>query len=337
MTIQQSLDKPEILKRHIDAEMFGVKGGVIAMVGLLTFTKGILCKKEVLGETYSAQIAGINVEISFPRILDSSDPDELKESNLLPPAKGSSFRRGDEEIAWGHPVNYPNLSSFVKCALVEVSCQEHECEAIAQKLYAAIKKWGDAVISYCQLCSKQGIYRDKNGQATAAELELLSADGYIYNKNGSTIYLYAYPSDVSVSKQQLEQAMIFAASGKELLLEYQMLLSAYEARRKLQNRQAIIDACSAAELCLVDKIKDYCGTKDMEAEILLDKYKSIGDRFRLVEKIDGNSIAVDYNNLIVKPRNDIAHNREVYPTDKTTDELISAVEQYLEHYHTRYY
>lgn len=313
----------------------------MAMVGLLTFTKGILCKKEVLGETYPTQIAGIDVRISFPAAPDTFDQDRsypVGLSNpLLLPLRGKNLERGDEEVFWGCPMDYPDLNSEVECALVEIDCQEHECEAMAQRLYAAVEKWGDAVISYCQLCSKQGLYRDKNIQNASAKLELLSADGYIYNACRSHIYLRVSSDETVVSKQQLEQAMSFAASGKELRLEYQMLLSAYEARRKLQNRQAIIDACSAVELCLVDKIKDYCGTKDMEAEILLDKYKSIGDRFRLVEKIDGNSIAVDYNNLIVKPRNDIAHNREVYPTDKTTDELISAVEQYLEHYHTGYY
>lgn len=311
------------------------------MIGLLTFSKGIFCKKEALGRTYSGQIAGINVGISFPGSPDISNrnqADSVGMSNpLLPPSLGKNLKRGDEKVFWGYPLNYPSLSSFVKCALVEIDCQEHEYEVIAQKLYAAIGIWENAVTSYCQLCSKQNLYRDENNQNNTSNLELLSSKGYIQNRTPKTIFAHFYLEDTFISKEQLEQAISFATSGKELLLEYQLLLSAYKARKKLQNRQAIIDACSAAEICLVGRINDYCFEKGIDPEILLTKYKSLGDRFRLVAKLDSDFTSVDYNNMIVKPRNDIAHNRKVYPTNETTDKLISAVEQYLQHYHMSYY
>lgn len=311
------------------------------MIGLLTFSEGILCKKEVLGISYTGQIAGVDVSISFPCSPDAFNQNPSLpvgiNSPLLPPLQEKNLNQGNTEVFWGYPINYPSLSSFVKSVLVEINCQECECETVARKLYSAIGVWGDAIISYCRLCSTQNPFRNKCNQNTTASLKLFSTKGHIQDRSPRSLCGYIHSEDSFISKEQLEQAIFFAASGKELLLEYQMLLSAYEARKKLQNRQAIIDACSAAEICLVNRIKKYCCAKDIDSEILLNKYRSLGERFRLAAKLDDHFITIDYNNIIVKPRNDIAHNREVCPTDKTTDELISAIEQCLEHYHTRYY
>lgn len=311
------------------------------MKGLLTFSDGILCKQDVLGRTYVGQIAGIDVAISFPRVPDTTgkrDFELIGMSNpLLPPKNGENFKRGEEKIVWGHPMCYPSFSSCVNCVLFEINCQEHEDNVIAQRLYNAIGAWEYAFTSFCQLSSKQDLHRDENIQRTISNLELLSTNGYIQNTHPQTIYAHFYSEDSFISNKQLEQAIAYATSGKELLLEYQMLLSAYKARNKLQNRQAIVDACSAVEICLVNRIKGFCADKGIDPEILLSKYRSLGERFKLAEKLDSNFATANYRDIIVNPRNDIAHNRDVYPTNKTTDDLISAVEQCLEHYHISYY
>ena len=72
-------------------------------------------------------------------------------------------------------------------------------------------------------------------------------------------------------------------------------------------------------------------------EVLTEKYRSLGDRFNLVKKLDGSSPVFDCSSVIVRPRNDVAHNRDVYPTDECTDRLIEMVEKYLSHYNSSYY
>ena len=88
---------------------------------------------------------------------------------------------------------------------------------------------------------------------------------------------------------------------------------------------------------LITAIQDFCTTKGIDSEILISKYRSLGERFDLVKKLDNSFPNINYKNDIVKYRNDVAHNRNVYPSNGQTDTLISAVEQLLSHYHKNYY
>ena len=49
--------------------------------GLLTFSKDLLCRKEVLGEKFDALISGINIKVCFPCYPKDTD-EKLKELSL---------------------------------------------------------------------------------------------------------------------------------------------------------------------------------------------------------------------------------------------------------------
>lgn len=311
------------------------------IVGLFSFTTELLCKQEVLGNHYQTEIAGIPVEIVFP-----DDPKREHENameyigmgnQLLPPEKGKDLMLGDEKIIWGYPVQYPNLNSFIKYVLMIVECESNAVGEVAQRLYSSIEKWETSFMSFCQLCTKQNLNRNQITSNSTHNLSLLSKEGYIQNQEPTHIQVYLRSEDEYLSDDQVRQAFSFASSGKELLLEYQMLLSSYNAQKEGQNRQAIIDACAAVEVCLVNQIRIFCSEKHIDPELFLRKYRSLGDRFSLIAKIDAQFPFSDYNDVIVKPRNDIAHNRDVYPSNQVARALISAVEQCMKHYHTAYY
>ena len=233
-------------------------------------------------------------------------------------------------------MHYPEFNSFVKKILFLAECEESETQDVAQRLYSVIGKWEIAFTRFCKLCTKQQMARVKN-ENLPRNLVLLSPQGYIQNNLPAYLHCQLHGDGEFLSDEQIKQAITFASSGRELLLEYQMLLSAYAARKECQNRQAIIDACSAVEICLVNKIKSFSNEKDIDPDLFLKKYRSLGDRFRLVAKIDTCFPVSDYDNIIVNPRNNIAHNRDVYPSDEVTDKLLVAVEQCLKHYHVTYY
>lgn len=114
-----------------------------------------------------------------------------------------------------------------------------------------------------------------------------------------------------------------------MLLEYRILLSAYEARQKNRNRQAIIDASAAAEICLVRNIKKHFSVSGLNGEFFLKKYKGLGERFGLMHQLDGAFLDSDYQNKIVHPRNEVVHIKTQSLSDETTDTLILAVEDCL--------
>ena len=45
----------------------------------------------------------------------------------------------------------------------------------------------------------------------------------------------------------------------------------------------------------------------------------------------------NYNELVVSPRNSVRHNKDIYPSDKTTDNLFACVEAFLKAFHDSYY
>lgn len=306
--------------------------------GVITLTKGLLCKQEVLGKSYRSKISNIDVTITFPSPSSRENSDSINlvgmSNQLKAPANGENFKRCDEPIFWGYHMRFPDMDSFVKSIFIEAQLNESQTP---QGLYDNITYWENALMSYCELCSKQHFERKNTLQNGSNILELISEHGYVQNNAPFQINGIFHSSSQFVSEQQIAEAIKFASSNTELLLEYQMLLSAYKSKKQNHNRQAIIDACSAAEIVLIKVIQGFCTTKGIDSEILISKYRSLGERFDLVKKLDNKFPNIDYKKDIVKYRNDVAHNRNVYPSNEQTDTLISAIEQLLAHYHKNYY
>lgn len=307
--------------------------------GLLTLSEGILCKKEVLGQIYDAEIAGEKVKICFPKypVVEEGVAAVGSEYPLQPPEIGKTLRRGDKPLEWGRLLCYPSGDAVVELLALYADYEEKEDYNTAQNLYNNITKWEHAFIDYIILETKQNRYRDDNIKRESCDLDLL-ADKHIPNTRMPSITVHFFTEgDYYASNEQIYGAIQCASSGKEFLPEYQMLLSAYEARSNNRNRPTILDACAAIEITLGKQINDYCQSKGIDPDILLKKYRYLSEKFELVKKIDDSFPEEDYKAIIVEPRNAVMHNKDVYPSDETTDKLIRCVEKYLEHFHVSYY
>lgn len=308
--------------------------------GFMTLSEGILCKKEVLGKSYDAEIAGENVQICFPRypIVDEGVAAVGSQYPLLPPEAGKTWRRGDNKpLSWGRPLSYPSGDAVVESLALYADCAECEVEDRAQKLYHNITKWEHAFVDYIILETKQNQFRGNNIRRKSCDLEIW-ADKHIPDRRIHPITACIIRGEsFYASNEQIYGAIQFASSGKEFLLEYQMLLSAYEARSKNRNRSAVLDATAAIEIVLNNQINNYCQSKDIDTDILLKKYRYLGEKFELVKKIDESFPKENYKAIIVDPRNAVMHNKDVYPSNEITDKLIRCVEQFLKHFHVSYY
>ena len=307
--------------------------------GLLTFSEGLLFKKEVLGRSFDTKIAGIDISICFPCYC--SGKDQRKSEDLSCPLEAQNrkvkLKRNGDKINWGYPNILPSGNSVVYAVMVIAYCKDkEEVEEVSQKLYSAIKQWERSFVDYICLCTKQSvgglIYTDSSN----CRLELFD-DKYINNHSHKFVFnMYLHSKDEYLSIKQVEEALSFATSNKELLLEYQMLLSAYKAKNVEQYRQAVVDACSAVEICLNNQIEKYCQKKELDSDILFKKYWSLGDKFSLIMKIDNQFNISNPFDRIVSPRNKVVHKNE-FPDAKTTWDLLIAVEECLKLYNTYYY
>lgn len=305
--------------------------------GILTFSKGILCKREIIGKSFKATVSGINIELFFPTANENISKAEISEKGfpeLLPPTIGKRWIRGDKSIYWGSIMQYPKLHILVEKVAVKISCEDGKEEETTEKVYSTITEWDYAFVCFIELVTKQVLFEEINIPKKQCQLEILYYDNY---RSAGTIYGIMHSDDSFASDDIIKQAINFANSGKELFLEYQMLLSAYKARKRKQYRQAILDGCSAMEICLNKYIKKFCAEKDMDPDILLRKYRFLGDKFKLVKQLDANFPNLEYESLIVTPRNNLMHNNMLYPDNNTVCSLLKSVEDFLSHYHTTYY
>lgn len=311
----------------------------IIISGPLTLSEYILCKSEVLGQTFDAVIGGIKVSLSFPvcPAINANDAKNRFPHSLLPPEGAETWDKGENRLNWGYIVHHPDFESSIATLAIRVDCPDTMVQDTAAQLYNSIEKWEHSFLDYLKLTLKQSIARDFDSERKPCELQLIH-EKYI-PRNIELLFSFSIPTFEDYAyKKDIIDAIAFASSGKELYLEYQMLLSSYEARKRKNNRQAIIDACSAVEVCLEKAIGKKCSQKGLDAQFFLKgKYLSLGDRFALIKQLDDTLGNINYQKIIVRPRNDVAHNNSPYPSDEDTDKLITCVEECLNHFFSSYY
>ncbi|MBR3312208.1 MAG: hypothetical protein IKG15_10355 [Solobacterium sp.] len=307
------------------------------MKGILKLSETLLCEKEVLGEIYDFEIEDIKGHLHFPQypIINQSNSDYPLMPGLLPPAI-ISIRNPDKLThSWGNPALVPPGISYVKALALTIDCTEEHSVSNAKILYKSIQKWEQAFTDYIKIVRKQNVKRDLNVNVNTCML-------YLYNKtfipDSPIFYIDGdVHSKTAASKSEIKDAIDFANSGKELALEYQMLVSAYKAIMNNQNRLAILDACSSIEIALIKQITSFCQSKEINPSILINQYRSLNDRFKLLKEISTKLPKLKYLDEIVKPRNEVMHNRDVNPTNETTEKLILCVENYLKFFNAPYY
>lgn len=307
------------------------------MVGLLSLSDTLFCKKDVLGRVFECEINGIKAQIFFPvfPVIDENKSKIGLLNPLLPPQLGKTWKRGNESLDWGEPKSYPDGNSCVKLLALSIECDKESVNENAAKLYESIEKWEHAFLAFLKLVTKQGLDRDRNIGRNTCFLELMD-DKYIPNHTPIEISL-VIPSDNSfASEEQVRAAISFANSGSDLLLEYQMLLSSYCAVNQNQNRRAIMEACAALEIVLIKQINQLCQKGQLPKSSSIEKM-SLGDRIKLVRENVQGLPKKDYDKIVVNPRNDVMHGRNNFPTDDTTNTLIACIEDILSHFHIAYY
>lgn len=310
------------------------------LTGFLRFSQDLLCLKEVLGAEIDIEIGGISARIVFPQLVekwDESGKFELGFLNPLAAPRGAEkWKKGGRPLEWGYPMSFPEVLSTISQAVIYVECSDDNLQSTADVLYSKIGDWEGSFFEYCNIASKQYSLRNLNLRTFRSDFQLYEKD-YVTQSFPIKVYASVPKESNALSLSIIKDACKYASSEKELFLEYQMLNVAYAAKANCQNRQAIIDACSALEIVMVKQISQYCDSISLDSNILLSKYRSLGDRVKLVQNLFPNFTIERLNEQIVFVRNNIAHNKTVFPTDEETDNLIQAVEMCMEHFFDGYY
>lgn len=316
----------------------------MTLTGFLKFPQWLFCGQDVLGAELTTKIGDINVKIVFPKMSDkqSTNPCDLVglSNPLIAPNGAEKWKDDGEPLRWGYPViNDSEVFSDISMIVLLYECNnENEIIDISKKIYGKIDIWRKSFLDYCYVSTAQRSYPIV--QAIDNSDFQLYGTGYIPKEQLWVFSLDFRKKENALTLDRIKEACEFASSAKELYLEYQMLLSAYNAKSNNKNREVVIDACSALEIVLVKQIEKYCDSIHLLADILFDKYRSLGERLKLITTLYP-LFPYDYKHQL-KPkitdlRNDIAHNKKVYPNSDETNELLSMVEKCMAFFFEGYY
>ena len=303
------------------------------MIGLIRLDEQIYCQGEVLGQVFATSISGVAMKIHFPYIKSKEMRKALEKGAaipLVPPTFVPDVLYNDQPISWGYLSDRSNNNSSINYLVCSVDCPPVDEEKTADILQDASIKWVEDFINYCNLAGRQVSQLCKNKKVEEAPFVMIGRKGVIQRAPIHRIEMHFTAQSQYLSKDQIAKAIEYASSEKELNFEYQLFLSASESKRNYQNKHAIFDACSAAEVCMNKVTDNYAKDNEKKPEDL-PRHRTLGDKFKLVKQIDSNFPDIDVER-IVDLRNDIAHSRKGVFTEAEAKEIMSFIEIFLEHY-----
>ena len=305
--------------------------------GLIRFPISITCSKEVLGKSFRVTIEGINGFLDFPSKPDwvDDDPDPLSKQ-LLPPNNAPPLKR-EEVFYWGTPLAHPTGKCAVHRALFRFPTDNTErIPGFGETVFHGILKWIDVFQDFSTIVFRRSLAAD-SVMAYGNNLEC-----FRFGESGKYIPEPSIPStsftivvsdkEKSLKPEQIELICDLCSSGKKPVLEYLMLIGAYDALARHDSRKTIIEAATAAEISLTKRIKHEFADRDIEfGEKLLNKYRTLGNRFALADmlNIDLPVSKKEYDDDFVGLRNKIVHEgyiperREANNVINITNDLLS--------------
>lgn len=303
------------------------------MNGVIFLHRNLLCKTEVLGKVFFANIAGVNVKIHFPYIDDKGKSEDTKNNDfysLVPPIFAKSWRRNNKPIEWGRISKKAKEEAFVSCLACSVDCLPDEENRVAESLFEVFAEWEEKLLSYCVLAGMNVSKQNMNDRKISPPIVLEGRYGILASAGAYFTEIRFCEDNEFLSIHQVEKAIKFASSDKEFFIEYQLLLAASESKKNGRNKYAIFDSCAAIEMCLdnvIDRVERNRGSNEQP----LGRHRYLKEKFEVVKSIDPSFPDIDCGR-IVEMRNDIAHNRKRVFSDAETKEVIYLAEICLRHF-----
>lgn len=302
--------------------------------GIIEFSKELLCAADSLGSFVNIEIANYPASLKLPLLpkWDSKEKDHLNKL-LIGPKPAYKWKRGDELIFWGKPLEFPKGNSYVNCALLELSFDSSTMDEASQAIYSSFPVWLNLFEKYVMLLTKQHTFDQISRIDGPANLELLLKGknklDHISSKISNTIHFIVRKEDEYLHYDQFVEASRLSSKLLKPRLEYQLLLDAYIARRNQDYRKVIIESASALEVCLTSRIEEEFDSQQIKfGKKLLDKFRMLSGRFELVRILGIVIPDKDYKTIIINPRNDVVH-RASYPGRRTAELFMSEVENLI--------
>ncbi len=317
------------------------------IIGRISLKYSIPCRGDVLGRSYPSTINGENVKIVFPEIVTIADPRDPEHNKKCPVVKAPlGFKEGDN-WRWGAIRGYnanllndhSTIETYIDMVGITLSIEEEQIEEAVNDIAAGINKWRAQLHERTNILDKSLIEAadievfDNKGEGEGLDLYLKETGTRFSIKQKSIITGVIRDLKSYLTPDELKTILSEIDISKQLKQEYQMFSRATCEHRSGNTRYAIMEATTAVELCITQKIQDRCLELGIDGKGLCDAfYRSLGNRFDFLKQLRVELATKDPQNEIVKPRNNLFHNRKIEPSKKESASVICAARKYLELY-----
>lgn len=317
------------------------------LIGIIDFQYPLLCRGDVLGRNYITNINGVNATVTFPSIITIPCATDYRFGENEPALKGPSYFHLTEMDRWGRILRYNTkkldetslMGVLVKQVMITVTTEHADYEEEVSKLSDGINKWRGQLHERTNLIGKSTIKSsntiafEQKGKGIGIELYDKEKRAYVPMEIVENFQVDLYSFEQYMLPEEVELILSEIDVNKRLKTEYQLLSKAICEKRSGRTRFAVMEATTAVELCVTQKIQERCKELGIDGIGLCEAfYRSLGNRFDLLKQLGIELATKDPGKEIVKPRNDLFHNRKLEPTIKECQEVISSVRAYLEKY-----
>jgi hypothetical protein len=252
---------------------------------------GLFVTTDCLGRAFTSRTANYDLIIGLPQLDTVHQPG----SSLLPPQWTYGPRDESEraierdDVDWGLVLGAPETAMTFRCRFYTslTASTDEEFDSAAGEFLNEFRDWWTRFTSWVGILTSQdfvglGGYagpEDEYGLAGSVTTWTCNADGQRARTESLT---YERPQRIPVSPLALHdlQACVTATGNQETPPEEWLFIR--DARSLLnasENRRAVVDAATAAEIAmttLIDKCLDTANADETVRKALLDRYTALG-------------------------------------------------------------
>lgn len=302
--------------------------------GLLGFAPHLFVSADALGEKYELSIAGKKGALFFPVLPDLSGCAHTETTprnrSLVAPEPCGSLKQAEIINYWGMVDSFPSGNSSVHRAYLEFDVINIEG---AQDIYKEFSAWEELLFKYIKIFTLQGtdnrlntIYEPSPRLSLYEDSALISSIG---DEGGISLEITMPEGDETLHRDQLIHSLEAASKGKNLKLEYLLLLNSLEARGKNDFRMAVIEAANAVETCLHSRIMKEWRARDIAfVDVLMKKFRMLGGKISLSREM--GILPNGFNQSFGDLRNKVMHDG-FFPDKKAASKMISEAMELLKY------
>ena len=280
--------------------------------GIIRFSMPFCFKKEVLGKTFTTQIAGKEISLRFPLISPNYDPDTSTPPNgdLYFPNLAFSAK-----INWGMVLEWPSGLFSIEHLFCTFSAKDN---SEIEMIYTDFPRWKERLlklhlVSTANFISPEIKYAPVNeeNRCRCDDLTIykISNERTIHHINNSIPYffdLHWVQEGETYSIDKTKQLFADAGSLKEITLAYELLITAYHAFERYDFISAVILGGSAVEQAILKRTKQEYAIQD-NYKRAKKKHKMLTKRFNWLAELNVTIPIKNYKDTIIDIRNKATH------------------------------